>query len=137
MKKTLIIILSLVLCLSCAACGADPLTKACTEADALVSQWHKEAYGGCIYKGEYIEQQDGYKVSMYVVSARYPSYIDNEASATFVKNLAVGRLRDELYPQLREVFKDLDVSVAFILSDERGNNTYCTILDGEIEYMKK
>lgn len=135
MKKAISLILALVLCLSLCACGGNSLEKACKEADELVSEWHSEGYGGCIYKGEYIAEKDGYEVSMYMVYARYPSSVDAmDVGAGYVKNTITNTLKDELYPQLVEVFEGENVSIAFILSDQNGNNTWSTILDGEVEY---
>ena len=44
-------------------------------------------------------------------------------------------LENTLYPDLVKVFEGLDVSVSFILSDWDGENTYCTILDGEVTHV--
>jgi|GEM_PF-3458701 len=134
MKKVISIVLAFVLCLSLCACSSNSLEGACRKADKLVNGWHDEAYGGCIYKGEYIKETDGYEISMYLVTARYPSSLDSEDGATFVKNTMTRRMLDELYPQLVEVFEGYDVSIAFILSDQNGNNTHSTILDGEVEF---
>lgn len=135
MKKALSLILALVLCLSLCACGGNSIKKACKEADELVSKWHSEGTSGCIFKGEYIAEHDGYEVSMYMVSVRYSSEVDAmDRGAAFVKNSIASTLRDELHPQLAEIFEGTDVAVGFILSDQSGNNTWCTILDGEIEY---
>lgn len=135
MKKAISLLLALVLCLSLCACGGNSLEKACKEADELVSEWHSEGYGGCIYKGEYIAEKDGYEVSMYMVYARYPSSVDAmDVGAEYVKNTITNTLKDELYPQLVEVFEGENVSISFILSDENGNNTWSTILDGKVEY---
>lgn len=135
MKKAISLLLALVLCLSLCACGGNSLEKACKEADELVSQWHSEGYGGCIYKGEYIAEKDGFEVSMYMVYARYPSSVDElDVGAGYVKNTITNTLKDELYPQLVEVFEGEGVSIAFILSDQNGKNTWSTILDGEVEY---
>ena len=137
MKKIISLVIVLTLCLSLCACSGDPLEKAIEEADALVGKWHNEGYGGCIYKGEYIKEKDGFAVSMYIVYARYPATVDAlEVGAGFVKNTMTRTMLDELYPQLVNVFNGLDVSIAFILSDQNGKNTYSTILDGEVEYYK-
>lgn len=57
-----------------------------------------------------------------------------DVGAGYVKNTITNTLKDELYPQLVEVFEGEDISIAFILSDQNGKNTWSTILDGEVEY---
>lgn len=141
MKKVLSFIFAFLLYLSFCACSSTAdkeLNNAIEKADELVSTWHNEGYGGCIYKSEYISEQDGFEVRMYMVNARYPSSLDSEnpTTSTFLKNLMVGRISDELYPQLVEIFKDLDVSIGFTLSDQNGKNTYYSMLDGETIYSK-
>ena len=136
MKRIVIIVLAAVMCLSVVSCGGNKLDKACEKADDLVSGWHNERLNGCIYKGEYTEEVDGYEISLYIVSVRYPNEIDDlEVGAAYMKEKIAYELENTLYPDLVKVFEGLDVSVSFILSDWDGENTYCTILDGEVTHV--
>jgi hypothetical protein len=84
-----------------------------------------------MYKSEYVKEYDGFETSVYIVYARYPSEVDYSDYPTAVKNLITNDLRDKVYPQLAEIFKDEDVSIGIILSDHNGKNTYSTIMNGE------
>lgn len=129
--RKLSFLLIIVLCLNLCACTSGKLSSAIKEADKLVAKWHSEGYCGCMYKSEYVKEYDGFATSMYIVYARYPSEVDYSDYPTAVKNLITNDLRDKVYPELAEVFKDLDVSIGIILSDQNGKNTYSTILNGE------
>lgn len=130
MKKISLILL-IALFLNMCACSSNNLTNAINKADNLVKQWNNEGYCACMYKSEYVKEYDGFETSVYIVYARYPSEVDYSDYPTAVKNLITNDLRDKVYPQLAEIFKDEDVSIGIILSDHDGKNTYSTIMNGE------
>ena len=131
MKKVIALISALVLCLGLCACGGNSLENACEKADKLVSQWHRESHYDCIFKGEYLTENDGFEISLYVVDVRYPSSVDalKTSESAYVKNKITSFLRNELYPQLVDVFDGQGVSILFTLSDRNGENPWRTILN--------
>lgn len=132
MKKTLTLLLALVMCLPLCACGTPSVDSCVQKADEIVNQ-HEctqgDAYG---FRGEYFEDLGSYVIVMYVDKDLVDEVLENanEKYKEVIREMTIQNLDNaadtiknelsNLYELVAPIFKKTDIQLRAAYYDRNG-----------------